>query len=239
MPPLSKLPYDVLRPVMKYLSPFLLHKVVEARSKYYRYPWACIFENESWLDEVCEIEDSSGLTPVPCLLGKDLRKITNGKTESTYICLLVNDWTGDCQFIKKKFLNSLRPYEKIEGKNEIRLKDTGITVNVEDIIGPADEWLQIAPPSQLFKRARGGASTYVTYYGPKNRIEYLGPKVIGGVEGVTRKKNKAISEACTIKLRFRGGQSCLRIFESPAVKPRVEYIRENNGNVMGFKLANK
>ena len=209
-------------------------------------PCTFIFENETWLEEVCKIENS-GQDPVPCLLGKDLPKISAGETTGTYICLLVNDWSGDCRFTKDMFRNSLLPYEQIQGKNEIRLKDTGIIVNVEDILGTPQEFLPIAPPSELFMRVLGGgASTRVTYYGPKSDIEYIGPGLIGGVEGVPWTENKAIREACTIQLRFRGQRGfplrrCMRVFEHPTAKDRLGYVytRDDEGEMTGFKLANE
>lgn len=144
--------------------------------------------------------------------------------------------------MKDEFFKSLQPHERLEGKNEIWLKNTGITLNVEDIIGTEKNssspgQIHIAPPSELFEQAEHGVSTNVTYYGPDSRIDCIGPELIKGIRGVTWERKRAISEVCSIQLRFRDGQSCSRTFISPVVRYRLNRVHGDDGLI--FELLSE
>ncbi|PWI64367.1 hypothetical protein PCL_10536 [Purpureocillium lilacinum] len=124
-------------------------------------------------------------------------------------------------------------YKRLEGKNEVWLENTGITLNVEDIIGTKKNWtspgeIHIAPPRELFDQAEHGVSTNVTYYGPDNRIDYIGPELIKGIRGVTWERKMAISDVCSIQLCFRDGENCSRTFISPVVRYRLDCVRDED-----------
>ena len=128
-----------------------------------------------------------------------------GKPKGVFLTLLVNDWTGNVNHLRKEFFDSLRNYEVVEKNSIIRLKEFGIILHIPDAIGhyyKETNWIAMKDPSQLFHRKGFKLLTQAIYY-TENTIHEIDQSEIGGIEGRSIRKKKAVRDICSIKLKFR------------------------------------
>jgi hypothetical protein len=140
----------------------------------------------------------------------------------------VNDWTGDVRYAKDLFFESLRDYEYDKESSVVRLKRSGIVLHIGDAIGSL-EWIPMVDPSKLFCHRGGKISTYAIYY-TENILYNIGPSQIGGVEGLSIKKQKAVRDICSIKLKFGDDSPAYRVFLNPAKALKVVNIQVKDEN---------
>jgi hypothetical protein len=204
---------------------------VSSRNKNHARIWDYIFKNDKWILEVLQIKDENDREPVPCLIGSQLQKIYYGNPKGAFVALLVNDWTGDVNYLREKFFDSLRDYEVVEKDSIVRLKGSGILLHIADAIGRHNEegWISIEDPSQLFRRKGSRLSTQAIYYN-ETVLHEIDQTKIGGIEGRSMKKKKAVRDICSIKLKFREGLPVYRVFISPHKMVRVVNIQSRDEN---------
>jgi len=188
------------------------------KNKNFAYIWDYIFKTDVWIRRFLEIQNTYEKGPTLALVGRDLNK---GKFKTTKLTLLVNDWTGDVRYEKDLFFESLRDYEYDEESSVIRLKRSAIG---------SLEWIPMGDPSKLFCLRGGKLSTYAIYY-TEDILYNIGPSQIGGVEGLSIKKKKAVRDICSIKLKFGDDSPVYRVFLNPtkAVKVVNVQVRDENG----------
>ena len=207
--------------------------------------WSYIFKDESWIYQVLSIQYGSR-GPVPCLVGSDLQKVYFGNPDGADLTLLVNDWTGDVQYSRDKFLNSLNDYEVLERDKEnisiIRLKGCGIRLHITDALVDGDEGVvSIKDASKLFDldQKESSLSTQVIYY-TEDVLHTISQDLIGSVEGLSMKEKETVRHICAIKLKFRDGEPLSRLFENPERTVRVLTTttkEEEDEWVTGFRVA--
>jgi hypothetical protein len=191
--------------------------------------WDFIFKNDSWISKVLKLGNAHPQGgPLPCLVGSDLRKVSCGKSKGTYLVLLINDWEGDVQYIREAFFNSLQDYEVVEEGSVIRLKDSGILLHIADAI-KSHEWVPMKDPRRVFRRSGRKLSTQAIYY-TEDVVHEIDSSKIGGIEGFSWRKKKAVRDICSIKLKFRNGSPVYRVFENPERTVRVEPIKVRDEN---------
>ncbi|KAH7115648.1 hypothetical protein EDB81DRAFT_606941, partial [Dactylonectria macrodidyma] len=166
--------------------------------------WGLIVKDDSWTQEVVNMNCSTPGAPVPCLLGQHLARVSRGRPRGAYLVLLIQDWAGDSQFITDKLFESLRPHLYNKEKSEIFLTESGLTVNILDALGCSED-IQMADPRKLFGCRQGKLSTQALYY-TGDVLEEIQGQSIASVDGVSMKRKKAVSQVCSIKLKFRGGE---------------------------------
>ncbi|KAK3901970.1 hypothetical protein C8A05DRAFT_15921 [Staphylotrichum tortipilum] len=192
--------------------------------------WDHIFKNDKWIVKVLQIKNGDNGAPVPCLVGSQLQKFYYGSPQRVFLALLVNDWTGDVNCLRKTFFDSLRDYEVVEKDSIIRLKGSGILLHIADAIGRNDEgWISMEDPSQLFRRRGSRLSTQAIYYN-EEVLHEIGQTDIGGIDGRSMKKKKAVRDICSIKLKFREGLPVYRVFISPRKKVKVVNLQSLDEN---------
>jgi hypothetical protein len=99
-------------------------------------------------------------------------------------------------------------------------------LHIGDAIG-SQEWIS-TEPSKIFRRRK--LSTHAIYY-TEDVLHEIGPSQIGGIEGFSMRKKKAVRDICSIKLKFGDGSPAYRVFLSPtkAVKVMNIQVRDENG----------
>ncbi|KAH6973350.1 hypothetical protein EDB80DRAFT_693382 [Ilyonectria destructans] len=192
-------------------------------SKYKKYchAWALIFKKDDWLEAVMELQPGHPLgDPVPLLLGSALSTKWGGKTEINDVALLVNDWSGDCLPLRNLFFDCLQDHVVDKPNGIIRFKDCKIRLHADEILRGQQE-ISIQNPESLigFERKKG-LFTYVSYYN-KGILQKIGPDCIAGIR--EREGKEKIEELCSVKLQFRGGQTCYRELHSSS--KRIEANR--------------
>lgn len=210
---------DVRRLIAAWLPPFQRDRVV-AQSKgeiQSSRIWKYIFKSDDWLERIMSIQESgpkphTSHLPIPLLLGVDLRKVARGKTQGCYLSLLVQDWNGHARFEKEQFFKSLQKHEYDEKKRKITLVDSGIELNIDEVIS-SPEILHIEDPRRLFGRKRKALFSLAMYYGTA-KVVRINKECIKGIEGVTTKDKKCVAEICQMKLESRFGLPLWIIFES-------------------------
>lgn len=193
---------------------------LSSKNERYARIWNLIFKNGDWINQILQLQGSKG-NPVPCLVGRDLKKLYHGKSKGIYLALLIHDETGDAKYITKSLFESLQEHEYDENKSEIRLKGSDIVLHIHDAIG-SSEWVEMKDPSRLFHGRRAGLSTRAMYY-TENAIHKIGPDLIGGIEGVSLKK--AVREICSIRLKSRDGSPVYHVLISSEKSVRVVNIQ--------------
>jgi len=190
--------------------------------------WDFIFKDEKWIDEVLKLKNEHGGSPVPALISYNLNQMFWGKPKGVYAALLVNDWTGDVQYHKQLLFKSLREHEVVS-ESVVRLKGSGIILHIGDAIG-GYEWIPMLDPGNLFRLKRSKLFTQVLYY-TGNSIHNISHNDIGGINGRSLKKKRAVSDICSIKLHFRDGSPVYRVFINPDKEVRVINIptKDENG----------
>ncbi|KAH7248371.1 hypothetical protein B0J15DRAFT_380234, partial [Fusarium solani] len=129
--------------------------------------WELIFKKDNWLEEVLKIRYSTPCygDPIPILLGKDMRMIARSEASVINVALLVNDWGGDCQFLKKLFLSCLQDGWSYEDKSKsiIVFKHCHIRLQAEEVLR-GQEVICITQPEALIGSQEGSHYTCVSYY---------------------------------------------------------------------------
>ncbi|KAM7209797.1 hypothetical protein V8F06_014818 [Rhypophila decipiens] len=235
---LVQLPGELHNEIATYLSPLSRASFLRALAKFRislslsrknescARVWDLIFKDDEWIRQVLQHQNPFGGAAIPCLVGCDLKRLYYGKPNSAYLTLLVNDWTGDVQYMKELFFMSLRDHEYDKEKSEIRLKSSGITVHIGDVV-TSEELLIMTAPTKLFCGRR--VSTKAMYY-TEDVLYDIGPNFIGGIEGVSTKKKKAFREICSVKLKFRDGSLVYRVFSTTRRALNVVGIQEPDEN---------
>jgi hypothetical protein len=184
--------------------------------------WDSIFKTDIWTRQVLAIQNTCGKGPIPCLVGKDLENVYDGKCKDANLALLVNDWTGDVKYTKDLLFESLRDHDYDQDRSTVRLKRSGIFLHIGDAI-TSQEWIPV-DPSKLFHRNL----THAIYY-TEDILHQIGPSQIGGVEGSPIQKD--VRDICSVKLKFSDGSPVYRVFLSPnkAVKVVNIQVRDENG----------
>lgn len=195
-----------------------------------------IFETETWINEVFEIRGEIKHQPIPSILGRDLPRVVRGNTEGSYLTLLLHDWGGDAKFLRKQFFQSLQPYSYDKEKEEIFFLNSGITLHIFDVTHGL-EWVKIPDPRKLFRLRMKKLSTNVIYYN-EDIVRTIDDVSIGGVQGTSRKRKKAVAEICYIKLHSRSGRHLHRVFISSSKSTRVVSILDpETSEVVGWRQA--
>ncbi|KAH6986818.1 hypothetical protein EDB80DRAFT_818526 [Ilyonectria destructans] len=182
--------------------------------------WALIFKKDDWLEAVMELQPGHPLgDPVPLLLG----------WRGTDLAILVNDWSGDCLPLRKLFFDCLHDHVFDKFNGIIRFKHCKIKLYVNEILHGQQE-ISIQKPEKLigFKRKKG-LFTYVSYYN-KGIQQEIGPDCIAGIR--EREGTKEIEELCSVKLQFRGGETCYRELHSSSRRMKANRLVtiEERGN---------
>ena len=150
--------------------------------------------------------------------------------------LLVNDWTGDVQYLGDLFYKSLHDYEPL-GDSLIRLKSSGLVLHIRDIgfVNNEDGWIEMLDPSKLFNEKESKLSTLVIYY-EGDIIHQLNSSHIGGIGGILGRSGvEAIGDICSLKLEFRNGEQVYRVFFNPKKELRVVHIMSDNGYITHWR----
>ncbi|KAH7112224.1 hypothetical protein B0J13DRAFT_575968 [Dactylonectria estremocensis] len=242
---LQKLPGELLMQVENHLPPPFIFSFVQSitkKSDFFSFSprnnaaaiWGLIVKDESWTQEVVNMDRSTPGAPVPCLVGQDLVRVSRGRPRGAHLVLLIQDWAGDSQFITDKFFKSLRPHLYNKEKSEIFLTESGLTVNILDALGCSEE-IQMTDPRKLFGCRRGKLSTQVLYY-TGNVLEEIQGQSIASVDGVSMKRKKAVSQVCSIKLKFRGGETAWRVFSSASQPIRAVPKRDGQW-ITGWRVT--
>ncbi|KAJ6436737.1 putative AC transposase [Purpureocillium lavendulum] len=156
---------------------------------------------------------------------------------------------GDIYFRNEHemFFDSLHPHQFDEKHHEVTFEDSGIRLNIHDILvdqyedGPRP----IKTPEDLFGQEKDGSGvfTYVNYYDPDNPQwsgvtgpERVGPEHIQGIRGVPWNNKDAIKEMCVIQVKFRNNDPVTRMLRSWTVNTRIKGIY-GGGQLVGFEKA--
>ncbi|KAI5465203.1 hypothetical protein BGZ63DRAFT_379591 [Mariannaea sp. PMI_226] len=191
-----------------------------------------IFKKSDWCDQVLKLNLARG-SPVPILLGKDLAEVCKGNTHGKNLLLLVNDWSGECFFLRDCFFECLQDHEPMAANSVVTFKDSKLNVYVHDAIYTA-EWLPIPNITRFISSQK---DVFALYY-HRNKVEKL---AIGNIQGIQEYKGEeAIKEICSLKLEFRGGEVVYRVLKDPSMATKVVNVRPKDGGrewVSGWRKA--
>lgn len=176
-----------------------------------------VFKKPDWCDNIMEINSETKYPmplPVLLLLGKDLPEVCQGKTRGRCLLLLVNDWTGDSRFLRKLFFECLQDHTFDKENSIVTFKGSRLKLYVHEALN-ATEWIPTKAIPQIISLKE---EVHVVYYN-ENQMYKLGPDSIGGIQDYTG--TKAIKEICSIKLKFRDGETVYRLLKGPKKETKV------------------
>ncbi|KAH8800874.1 hypothetical protein F5884DRAFT_685298 [Xylogone sp. PMI_703] len=198
-----------------------------------------IFKDESWLQAIDNIKYDYTHPPNPTLVGDGLTKLYYGSSTSAYIILLISDWGGDCQYLKRNFFASLREHDYDKQAFEVRFKYSNIILNVHDVVS-SPEWIEMEDPRRLFRCYKQDLQTAVLYYKDENLIK-IRPDQIGRVNDMPMKRKKCIENICSLQLKFGDGMPVYRVIRRRDIPVRLVNIEtmDENGRkwVANWRLA--
>lgn len=220
---MRKLPqkiFDKITNLVPHLSLFRFHRELNAIGLTFTIDnkilkasraWDSIFKDEKWLDMVMnETYDNSDQQPIPVLIGRDVHKLYDGSSGPIYLCLAVNDWGGDIKYNETTLFDSLKPYKRGENANEIQIKDSQITILIED---HSTEEIRMKNPKRLFSisepRPFEGPqiSTAALYYGECTPTE-ISQEDIGGI--IDKDGHLSVNKFSSIRSKLRNGKPIAR-----------------------------
>lgn len=160
--------------------------------------------------------------PLCWLLGKDLvDKLARRVTTGAYLCLLTDDTAGDHEWIKSSVLKSLRPYRKTTNPSEIVMLHSHITLNIQNIISPAETTI-VANPNKLFdivkvkKNPVPAWSLHIDWEPDEDLVSYLCEsgypcddkhvREIRNSHPFYGDESRGVIEGCEIELALPGGR---------------------------------
>lgn len=177
--------------------------------------WSLFLKDDSWINEVLEYK-SEPYSPRLNVMGRDLPRILAGRTEHSYLVLIMHDHTGDVQYLREKFFKSLQPHTYDQEKGEVYFLGSGITLNVSDAVSPV-ELIPIYSPTRLFYSSWNELNTFVTRYGDDKL--YLCPdSSIGGLIEIGNRR-KAIEDICYVRIPYAPNFDFTALF----IKPSADY----------------
>lgn len=155
-------------------------------------------------------------------MGKDLvDKLARRVTTGAYLCLLTDDTGGDHEWIKGNVLKSLRPYRKTTNPNEIVMLHSNITLNIQNIISPAETQIMTSP-NRLFdvvKRTKNPVpdwSLHINWEKDEDVMSYMCESGYPNDDRYVRKilnsqpffwaKSRGVIEWCEVEVCLPGGR---------------------------------
>lgn len=197
--------------------------------------WDFILEKHAWPRAVLNAKVEGANPPIPCLLGQHLVRISHGNTKEAHLALLINDWTGSCYGMHKLFFECLKDHKYDEMKREVFLTESGITLHIVDAISSVDE-VRIFDLKKIVGSNWRRPFTYALYYND-TAPEKIDGTLIRGVDGVRLRKKRAVSEICSIGLKYRNGSTVWRIFIDRDKSIRVMPKKNISGDIIGWRLS--
>lgn len=186
--------------------------------------WGLLFKDDKWVNKVLQTRGVPHRNPTVSLVGKDLERLYyRGPNKPSYLVLAIHDWSGDTEFLQDALFKSLHKHSYDKARSEVFLLNSGITLHIGDAV-ILEEWVNISDPTRMFSLRRGKLSTKAIYY-TDDALHDIGPELIGGIRDWSIKKKKAVSEICSIKLKFRDGSPVYRVFVSSSKETRVVNIQ--------------
>jgi hypothetical protein len=233
-----RLPTEIWNEVASHLPP-LSRNGLPLSSNQQRFSrfWSYFFKDERWLNRVLETEtDSDSYRPVPNIAGRDLPRVLEGRTENTYLALIMHDYSGDILYFQQQFFDSLQPHTYNKEKNEVEFDGSGITLNVGEATRP-DELIHISDPRRLFRSRSNELSTYVICY-KEDAIHRCLNSSIGGVQGVLDRE-EAIADICCVRIPYALDCDHNALFFNPSTNseftPVMDTGASGHNKVIGWK----
>ena len=240
-----RLPTEILTEVASHLTP-LSRNGLPTSSNQQRFSrfWSYFFKDERWIDRVLAQTSPATYLPVPNIAGRDLPRVLEGRTKSSYLALVMHDFSGEIYCFPKLFFESLQPHIYNKEKDEVYFLGSGITLNVCDATRNYEhEMIPISDPRRLFRSSWNKLSTYVICY-KKDAIHFCPNSSIGGVRGVLNRK-KAIADICCVRIPYAPNYDYNALFCNPSTInasrfiPIVDPRASGRSKVIGWtKFAN-
>lgn len=196
--------------------------------------WKYIFNSEEWLQLAVEKYKVN-----PALLGPKLYKYYSKSKKvcySTYMVLLVVDFSGDLRWEFAKFFQSLQKHKYDKSTYQITF-DCGIVLGVRQVITGC-EAIEMRDLRLLFDSRR--LRTAYCFWDDKDaELRIIKRPTIVGVGGeITRLKD--IAPICCLKLKLSGSPLLQQIFVEPHAPRLTPFWKDGgrypSGEYCGWKL---
>jgi hypothetical protein len=166
--------------------------------------WNAIFRDNTWITEATI---KFGLNPV--LIGRDLHdyhSLETLKVRALYLVLVAGDLTGDIQFKRDLFLETLRPHKFHNDTMEVNF-ESGITLNVANVYQAnkyPDPGVVSVRPQRLFSNQQDRLQTaYIYWQDSEPMLRALGHASMVG-NGAEASKLQLVLNICGLTLSREG-----------------------------------